>query len=79
MVYHGRNNKNCFPPKLVSNWQSESMAKVVPNDVDDNAAPAANAVNFPIFIDVNRGMRRKGNAIGGEIRVIAIKIDEANI
>ena len=55
------------------------MAKVVRNDVDDNAAPAANTVNFPIFIDVNRGMRRKGSAIGAEIRVIAIKIDETNV
>jgi hypothetical protein len=60
-------------------FAAERMAKVVPNDVDDNAAPAANAVSLLIPVDVNSGMRRKDNPIGTEIPVIAIKIDGTNV
>ena len=67
------------PTRVDVKLAAERMAKVVPNDVDDNAAPAANAISLVIPVDVNNGMRRKDSAIGTKIPVIAINIDGTNV
>jgi len=67
------------PSLVVVSFEAERIAKVVPSEVDDRDAPAANAVRNDTFVGVNRGMRMKDKAIGNPIPVIATIMDGMSV
>ena len=67
------------PSLVVVSFAADRIAKVVPSEVDERDAPAANAVRDDTFVDVNRGMRMKDKAIGNPIPVIATSMDGMSV
>jgi hypothetical protein len=61
--------------RVVDNCVAESIAKVVPKDVDEEAAPAAKALSRVISSGRNKGIRRNDRAIGSNMPVIATRAD----
>ena len=67
-------------PTLVEpNFAAESVAKVVPNEVDERAAPAENAAIFVTCDGNRRGRKRNEKAIGNVIPVTAIMIEVKSV
>lgn len=60
------------PTLVVFNFTEDRIANVVPREVDDNAAPAAKAVN--LNTPAPSGMRINDNAMGRQIPVKATRM-----
>src|SRR5271154_1192435 len=67
------------PSLVAESFAADRIAKVVPSEVDERDAPAANAVRDDTFVDVNSGMRMKDKAIGNPIPVIATSMDGMSV